>query len=290
MTTGFGEFRFIDAHVHVWDRARNPQDWIDSATMRPIDRDFSMLDLDDTLHRVPAVGAIVVQAANSTQESLDLLAGDLPRSVLGVVGWADLSAASVDADLRRLRSTRHGSRLVGLRHLAHIDPDPVWLLRAGVSRALDLLGRKGLPFDLVLHPGQLGMAAQVVAAHPRVQFVLDHLGKPPIGSADLSEWTRGIADLAALPNIVAKISGLTIEGDRRSWSTEDLRDPIELALELFGPDRLMFGSDWPLVRLSGGYTKWLRAAVSLVGALDPDQVSEIFGGTAVRVYGLPGGR
>jgi L-fuconolactonase len=290
VNTGFGGCRFIDAHVHVWDRARNPQAWIDPATMAPIDRDFSVFDLDDTLRSVPAVGAVVVQASNSTQESLDLLGGDLPKTVLGVVGWVDLSAESVHADLYRLRSARHGSRLVGLRHLAHIDPDPAWLLRAEVSRALDLLGGEGVPFDLVLHPRQLGMAAQVVAAHPQVQFVLDHLGKPPIGSADLGEWTRGIADLAALPNIVAKISGLTIEGDRRSWSTEELRDPIELALELFGPDRLMFGSDWPLVRLSGGYAAWLRAAVNLVGALDPDDVSEIFGGTAARIYRLRGAR
>jgi len=278
----------LDSHAHLWQRERTPQPWIDSASMAPIDRDFWLDDLREAQREAGIEGTILVQSANSASETLDLLAlakGPHDDAVRGVVGWIDLTG-DVSSQLQSVRRAPGGDRLVGIRHLAHQDPDDRWLRRADVGAGLEALAEAELVFDLVVRPDQLADAAAVVAEHPAVTFVLDHLGKPPIAGGDLADWSAGLRAVAASPNATAKLSGLVIEAEWSSWSIDDLREPVELALEVFGPNRLMFGSDWPLTRVAGGLTSWVDAARDLTSELSQGERDHIFGGTAATVYNL----
>lgn len=252
--------------------------------MHAIDRDFWLEDLDAVLTGNGVTGAVIVQASNQSQETLDLLTADLPPSVASIVGWADLDAPGAAAALDDLLALPNGPLLSGLRHLVHIDPDPHWLRRSSVSRGLDSLEKAGLAFDLVVTPAQLADCAVVASEHPGLTFVLDHLAKPPLRSADISAWEAGLRSLAALPNVYAKISGLTMETDWEAWTLGELERPISIALDCFGPRRLMFGSDWPIVDVCGGYAAWLAAARSLTAALSAPERDAIYFHTACAAY------
>jgi L-fuconolactonase len=267
----------IDAHVHLWDRRLDPQDWIDPVAMAPIDRDFGTPELVAMLDEAGIDRAIVVQASNSAGETGRLLALEEPR-IAGVVGWVDL-AADVRAQLRGFGAT--GRRLVGIRHLVHVDADPAWLARPDVGTGLDALAEAGLGFDLVLRSGQLPLAERAAREHPATRFVLDHLG----GVAETDDpdgWERGIRALAERPNVVAKISGLW----RAAARPAELARVVGVAVDAFGPDRLMYGSDWPLVRMGGGAAAWRSAVETALAGLSPAEREQVFAGTAVRHYGL----
>jgi len=273
----------IDAHVHVWTRSTDPQPWIDPETMAPINRDFTMDDLSAMLDTNGVRAAVVVQASNSLAESRRLLDGATDR-VAGVVGWLDLTA-DVAEQLAGL-SDHQRSLLVGVRHLVHMDPDPEWLRRTDVMSALASLGRAELCFDLVVRWHQLAVAEAVVGELPDVQFVLDHLGNPPIGTTDLFVWERSLRALASHPNVSAKLSGVAGWVGGVDWTVDMCGRAIEVGVEAFGPDRMMYGSDWPVVDLAGGSGRWRRAAIELVAGLSPDERRSIYGATATRVYGL----
>ena len=271
----------VDSHVHMWQRSRTPQPWIDPETMRAIDRDFWVSDLEAEMGATGIDQAVLVQSANSAAETAQLLGVSQSRGILGVVGWIDL-AADVPSQLDEIRHLPGGANLVGIRHLAHTDPDPMWLARHDVGTGLHALGAANLPFDLVISASQLRIATTVVAAHPEVVFVLDHLAKPPLRSGNLSQWKDDLAALAELPNVWSKLSGLAIETDWATWGVHDLEPVVELALEAFGPSRLMFGSDWPLVELTGGLSQWLQTAMTLTSHSDSQA---IFASNALGVYG-----
>ncbi|MDN4613914.1 amidohydrolase family protein [Leifsonia sp. F6_8S_P_1B] len=275
----------LDAHAHLWTRASTPQPWIDPGSMAAIDRDFGVADLGEAQQAAGIDGALLVQSSNDLRETRDLLALVDGAAVRGVVGWVDLEG-DVAQQLEELGggAGEVPAGLVGIRHLAHQDPDPQWLGRPAVGRGLDALGDLGLPFDLVVLPAQLPLAAEVARAHPGTRFVLDHLGKPPLASGDLAAWRSDLAALGRLDNVVAKLSGLAIEGDWAGWTVDDLREPVEAALAAFGPSRLMFGSDWPLVRLTRGLDAWLEALRTLLGDLSGDERAAVFAGTAERTY------
>ena len=271
----------IDAHAHLWERARTPQPWIDPVSMSVIDRDFGVAELGAMQTSNGISGSVIVQSSNSEQETLDLLALAASPTVLGVVGWVDLEG-DVSAAIERLRSAPGGDALVGIRHLAHRDADPRWLSRPAVRMGLAALASAGLPFDVVVLPGQLGDVADTAAAHPETVFVLNHLGKPPIASGDLTEWMHDLTRIAALPNTVAKLSGLVVEASWLDWVPGDLRPVMDHALQAFGPDRLMFGTDWPVVELAGGVGRWL----DVLGSLSEPERTAIFAETATRTYEL----
>ena len=274
----------VDAHVHLWNRATDPQPWIDPVEMRPIDRDFGTADLDRMLTATGVDVAVVVQAGNSWAETGRLLAGFDPR-IAGVVGWIDL-AGDVPAQLDdAVEGARARNRLVGIRHLAHLDPDPSWLIRPEVGAGFTHLAERDLGFDLVLRAAQLPLATSVVAAHPGTRFVLDHLG----GIAETDDeaaWTGAVRRFAGQPNTYAKISGLArfAHPDRRAG----LRRSVDVALEAFGPQRLMYGSDWPLSELGAGAPVWREAVSTLIGALSPSEQSSVRSGTATAFYRLDG--
>ncbi|MDN4599134.1 amidohydrolase family protein [Leifsonia virtsii] len=272
----------IDAHVHLWNRRTDPQDWIDPVTMAAIDRDFGSDDLRAMLASTGMERAVLVQASNSLEESERLSHAD-PSVVAGLVAWVDLTG-DVPAQLDRVRTGR--VPVVGVRHLAHIDPDPEWLLRPDVAGGLAALGGEGLVFDLVVRDWQLPQAAALAERHGDVRFVLDHLGGPLAGDADPAGWEKGLRALAAQGNVVAKVSGLTSGLVPGEWDADDLGEVVDVALDAFGPDRLLYGSDWPLAELGGGSPAWRSAFDELVSGLAAGERDALLGGNAARVYSL----
>ena len=273
----------LDAHVHLWERARHPQAWIDPVTMSPIARDFGAGDLGDMLAETGSDAAVLVQSTNSLSETADLLALAATAPVGAVVGWVDLTA-DVAPQLATLRDGPGGALLRGVRHLAHLDADPSWLIRSDVGRGLDALADAGLAFDLVVRAEQLPRAGQVVREHPRLRFVLDHLGNPPFGA--LAGWRRDLRTLGEAPNTVAKLSGL-VTGIEGTWALGDLTPVVDVALETFGPDRLLYGSDWPVVQLAaGGASAWAEAVRTIAQGLTEQESDALLGSTCARTYGV----
>ncbi len=249
--------------------------------MAPIDRDFSMADAEAMLDTVGVDRAIVVQSSNSASETRRLLDGATTR-IAGIVGWLDLTEdvprqlAALAPDARR--------RLVGVRHLVHIDPDPEWLARPDVALGLAALGGEALTFDVVARWWQLPRVTTVATALPGVTFVLDHLGGPPVGTADMDAWAAALGALARRDNVVAKLSGVAGEVGSPDWSPADCLPAIEAAFEAFGPGRLMYGSDWPMVELVGGAPKWHAATRAWVTSLAPSESGAVLGETAAATY------
>jgi predicted TIM-barrel fold metal-dependent hydrolase len=277
----------VDAHHHLWVRSRFPQPWIDPATMGAIEADFEPADLEPVARAAGVVATVVVQSVGSVAETAHLLAVAAGSALVrAVVGWVDLTATDVAAQLRRLRDGTGGDRLVGIRHLVQSEDDPGYLDRADVRRGVAAVGDAGLVYDLLVRDHQLPAATRLVRDLPGTAFVLDHLGKPDLAGGRLTEWRRDLSDLAALPNVTAKVSGLVTEADWARWTPDDLRPAVDHALAVFGADRLMFGSDWPVVRLAASYDRWVEAADGLTGTLDARERASFWSGTARAVYGL----
>ncbi|WP_405508462.1 amidohydrolase family protein [Streptomyces purpurascens] len=274
----------VDAHHHVWDLSVRDQDWITGPELRALRRDFTMKELEPGARAAGVDRTVLVQTVTVPEETPEFLAlADEHDLIAGVVGWTDLTRPGVAEELARLRELPGGRHLKGIRHQVQGEPDPEWLLRPDVRRGLAAVADAGLVYDLVVLPHQLPACARAAAELPGLTFVLDHLGKPPIASGALDPWASGLRALAALPNTVAKLSGLVTEADLASWTVEDLRPYADVALEAFGPDRLMYGSDWPVSTLAAPYGETLDITRRLI---DPHDHTQILATTATRVYGL----
>ncbi|MFD7495238.1 amidohydrolase family protein [Streptomyces sp. NPDC059832] len=279
--------RIVDAHHHVWDLSVRDQDWITGDELAPLRRDFTLSDLEPEARAVGVDATVLVQTVTVAEETPEFLA--LARDsdlVAGVVGWCDLTAPDVADTLAALRELPGGDRLVGIRHQVQGEPDPAWLLRPDVRRGLRAVADAGLVYDLVVQARQLPATVQAAALLPELTFVLDHAGKPPVAAGGLRPWAEDVRALAARPNTVCKLSGLVTEADVRSWTVRDLRPYADTVLDAFGPDRLMFGSDWPVCRLAATYEEVVDAARSLTDALTADERARVLATTAERVYGL----
>jgi L-fuconolactonase len=279
--------RIVDAHHHVWDLGVRDQDWITGPALAPLRHDFLLGDYRSVADANGIAAGIVVQTVTVPAETPELLALAAASDLIaGVVGWADLAAPDVADKIAALSEMPGGAKLVGLRHQVQSEPDPDWLTRPDVLRGLAVVAQAGLVYDLVVTAGQLAASARAAAAVPDLVFVLDHLGKPPIAAGRTEPWAQDLRDLAALPNTVAKLSGLVTEADWRRWQVADLRPYAEVALDAFGPARMMFGSDWPVCTLAGSYPDVLAAAQDLTAGLSPAEREAVFAGTATSVYGL----
>jgi L-fuconolactonase len=277
----------IDAHHHLWNLSARPQDWLDDPALAPIRRDFGPADLRVAAERAGVDATVLVQVLPDIEETAEFLAlAERSDLVAGVVGWVDLTAPDVAEQLDRLRSGPGGERLVGIRHLVQSEPDPDWLTRPDVLAGLRAVRDAGLVYDVLTRPHQLSAALAAVRAVPDLVFVLDHLSKPDIAGRVLQPWSTRLTALAAEPNVVAKVSGLVTEADWARWSTADLRPYVDLALEEFGTDRLMVGSDWPVSLLAADYERVFATAAELLDGCSTAERDEVFGGTATRVYRL----
>jgi len=275
----------VDAHHHLWDLSVRDQDWITDPPMGAIRRSF--LEPDFVLAAPEVSASVLVQTVCVPEETPEFLALAASSSVVSaVVGWTDLTSPAVDDVLSSLTDSPNGSWLRGIRHQVQGEPDPEWLCRKDVWRGLAAVGSHGLVYDLLTLPHQLPAARRTVAALGNMQFVVDHCAKPAIGSSAPGEWAEPIRSLAEHENVTCKLSGLVTEADWKSWDVDLLRPYFEVVLDAFGPDRLMFGSDWPVCLLAASYGEWLDAARELVSELSPDEQAAIFAGTARRVYGL----
>ncbi|WNM33387.1 amidohydrolase family protein [Streptomyces sp. Li-HN-5-11] len=277
----------VDAHHHVWDLSVRDQDWIRGPELAPLRRDFLLADLEPEAAAARVTATVLVQTVTVAEETPEFLAlAARSDAVQGVVGWTNLAAPDVADTLAELRECPGGEHLVGIRHQVQGEPDPRWLLRPDVLRGLAAVAEAELVYDLVVKPEQLAAAIEAAERLPGLTFVLDHLGKPPIASGELDPWAGLVRRLALLPNTVCKLSGMVTEADWGSWTTDDLKPYADTVLDAFGPDRLMFGSDWPVCRLAATYAEVVETARELTTGLDPAERHEVFTGTAVRTYGL----
>jgi L-fuconolactonase len=270
----------IDAHHHLWTLARGDYGWLTPA-LAPIYRDFGLADLAPHLAAAGIEGTILVQAAPTEAETMFLL--DIAESsdvVRGVVGWTDFDAADAAARIDALAAR---SLLVGLRPMVQDIADDDWLLGPALAPLLTAMARNGLVFDALVLPRHLPRLLQIVGRHPDLAFVLDHCGKPRLATGEIATWQRDIALLAQHPNIVCKVSGLVTEA-ALDWKIADLRQAVDHVVACFGPQRLLWGSDWPVVDLAGGYAGWFAAAETLLADLSPREKAAIFGGNAARIY------
>lgn len=280
-------YMLVDAHHHVWDLRVRDQDWIAGAELAPLRRNFLVSDYERVAAAAGVTASVVVQTVTVPGETPELLElAGASALIAGVVGWVDLTAGDVADRLAALRAMPGGAWLRGVRHQVQSEPDPGWLMRPDVLRGLRAVAAEGLVYDLVITSGQLPVSALAASAVPGLTFVLDHLGKPRIASDQVEPWASDLRRLAALPNTVAKLSGLVTEADWKRWQRADLRPYTEAALESFGPSRLMFGSDWPVCTLAASFDDVRRAALDLTAALSPAERDALFHGTATRIYRL----
>ena len=276
--------RVIDAHQHFWGAGALP--WMTGP--------FAMLaeahgpeTLRPQLAAAGVDATVLVQVRHSLDETAEFLAiAERTDFVAGVVGWVPLDHPDVARVLAELRAGPHGRWLVGVRHLVHDEADPEWLLRPEVRRGLAAVADAGLVYDLLARPRELPACVAVARDFPDLRLVLDHVAKPAVASGGWEPWATDLAALAEHAQVRCKLSGLVTEADHADWSPDDLRPYVAHAIAVFGAERCMFGSDWPVCRVAGDYGAVKAALETIVEDLGADRAA-IMGRTAARTYDLP---
>lgn len=272
----------IDAHHHLWtaDYA-----WLADASLERIRRDYTLDDLREHLRAAGVEATVLVEAGRGDDaETAEFLAlADVTPEIVGVVGWASLTDPALGDTLAAHRERAGGGLLVGVRDQIQAHPAD-HLDRADVRAGLRTIADAGLVNEFVVRPDQLASVIGAVDALPDARFVLDHLGNPRVvaGADGLREWAAVAAEIARRPHVVAKLSGLLAQADWARWTVADLRPFVETAVDLFGPQRLMFGSDWPVCEVAATYEQVMDAIVEILGGRSVD----VFATTAVNTYGL----
>ena len=271
----------IDAHHHFWTYDPARHGWIPDA-MAAIRRDWTPGDLRDELKRHNVDRVVTIEAGASEEETRRLLAHAAEVDyVAGVVGWVDLAAADAGDRLDHFRQDRH---FVGVRHVVQAEADG-FLDRDDFNAGVAALCERDLAYDLLIFERQLPEASRFADRHPAGRFVLDHLAKPRNDLAQLEPWAANLRDLARREHVVCKLSGGITEADL-TWTPDSLRPYFNVALEAFGPGRLMFGSNWPLSEAAGGYGKWIDAVRDYIKPLSADERASIMGRVAATAYRL----
>ena len=273
----------IDAHQHFWQYNEQEYGWIgpDMAVLR---RDHLPGDLRPLQKALGIEGTVAVQARQTVGETrwLQALADQNPE-IAGVVGWVDLCSPSVGRELETL--CRKG-RLCGVRHVVQDEPEERFLLREDLTRGIALLETFGLTYDILIYTRHLPVACQFVARFPEQRFVLDHMAKPPIADGRLSSWAEGIRRLAEHPHVYCKVSGMVTEADWAGWKAADFCPYLDVVVEAFGTDRIMFGSDWPVCTVAGSYSQVMALAYAYAAQFSAAEQMAMEGGNAVRFYGI----
>lgn len=272
----------IDAHHHFWRYSPAEYGWIDDS-MAAIRRDFLPYDLAAEIGGAGVDGVISVQACQTLSETEWLLTmAEAHPWIRGVVGWAPLADPKAPGLLEGLAAN---PRLLGVRHVLQAEAD-AYMDRADFNAGLAQLHRLQLAYDILIYHQQLPAAIRLVDRHPDQVFVLDHIAKPDIRGGALQPWARDLAELARRRHVFCKLSGVVTEVDYASWSYEQILPYMETALATFGPERMMFGSDWPVCRVATTYAAWVRTAERFAASLSADEQRAVFAETAVRAYRL----
>jgi L-fuconolactonase len=270
----------LDAHQHFWsyDAAQYP--WIPPGS--PLHRDWLPADLAALQKPLGFDGAIAVQARQVVGESDWLLSlADHHAHVKGVVGWVDLRSDRVEADLARLAAH---PKFVGVRHVVQEEPDDDFMLGKDFQRGISKLAAFGLTYDILIYPKQLPAAIRLAENFPAQPFVLDHIAKPPIKDGTIEPWKALLRELAKLPNVHCKVSGMLTEADHRHWQAGQFRPYLDTVFEAFGPARLMYGSDWPVCLFAGSYDQAFRLVDDYASVLTEAERAGLFGDNCARFY------
>lgn len=270
----------IDAHQHYWTIARGDYGWLTPA-LAPIYRDFGPGDLAPHLTKHGIAATILVQAAPTEAETTYLLKlAAAQDTVAGVVGWTDLAAAHAPA---RIKELARNPLLVGLRPMLHDLADDQWLLQAALAPALEAMQSVNLVFDALIRPRHVPVINTIATRHPDLRVVVDHGAKPEIAAARLEPWQTEMAALARCRNVSVKMSGLVTEA-KPDWTIADLAPFVRHLIGAFGPDRIAWGSDWPVLLISGDYDRWHETSEALLAPLSARDRAAIFGGNAANIY------
>lgn len=273
--------RRIDSHQHFWDLRSAAWNWSGNPVL---DRVFEPVDLEPELRQAGIEGTVVVQALDAYEDTDYMLRlADETDWILAVVGWVPLLRPS-EAEEALERLCAH-PKFRGVRHLIHGEADPDWIVREAALESLGLLARRGLVYQIAAsYPRHLEHVPRLAEAHPSLKLVIDHLASPPLPSGELSDWRRQLEVAAAYPNVTTKVSELGWATKKEEWSVTDIEPAVEAALEIFGADRLMWGSDWPVCLVNGSYQQvWDESLAALRGCSERE-LDAILGGTAERVY------
>jgi L-fuconolactonase len=277
----------VDAHHHFWNLEREPMPWM-TAEHGVIRRSFEPTDLEPLLERAGVSRTVLVQAACSDSDTDSMFEHAARHEWIGgVIAWADLRSPA--RALERLDELAMQPKLRGIRHLIHDEPDPHWILQDDVLESLALLERRQLILELpCVYPRHLGDVPELATCFPDLTIVIDHLAKPPLGSDAMTRWAEALHAAAAHGNAVAKVSGLNTALAASDWDAGDLVEAVGVALDAFGPSRLMCGSDWPVALLNGDYERVWRETVRVISDCAPQQAEQLLSQTALRVYHLDG--
>ena len=273
----------IDSHHHFWKYDPVEYDWIDDS-MKVIRKDFFPENLKTTVQEAVVDGVISVQARQCVEET-DWLIGMAHQYefIKGVVGWLPLIQDDVEEYLVKYANEKI---LKGVRHVIQGEPDPEFMLRKDFNNGISLLKKYSLVYDILIVERQLPDTIRFVDQHPEQVFVLDHIAKPFIGRNELSPWKENIQELAKRENVNCKISGMVTEADYQKWTPSQLLPYFEVILEAFGPDRLLFGSDWPVCLVATSYKNWMGLVRKSIAQLSESEKANIMGENAIRLYQL----
>ncbi|QDU63501.1 Amidohydrolase [Planctomycetes bacterium Pan216] len=275
----------IDAHQHFW-RQSLPfnYEWLQAPELAAINRDYLPADLEPHLERTGVDRTIFVQTQHNLEENRWVLglAENLDWMV-GVVGWVDLASETCEEQLLEFKNH---PKFVGIRHVTHDEPDDDFIIRPDVLRGLKVLEKYRVPFDLLFYVKHLRHTSLLARTLPELPMVIDHLAKPRIKDRVFDDWEEDFRQAAKFPNIYCKLSGMVTEADRSDWKPSDLKPYIEIALEGFGPERCLFGTDWPVCELAGTYEEVYAALTETIDALSDTEKEQILGRTAAEFYGI----
>lgn len=273
----------IDSHHHLWRYDPSEYAWIGDG-MGAIARDFTAADLRSVAGPLGVAGSIAVQARQTVEETDALLAvAEQDEFVLGVVGWAPLASDRLPETLDRWSDQ---AALKGLRHVVQDEPDDNFFDGTDFNRGVAEALARGFRYDLLIFARQLPATIRFVDRHPGGRFVLDHIGKPVIKAGEIDSWRTRVTELAERPHVACKVSGVVTEADWAAWTPESIRPYLDAALEAFGPERLMFGSDWPVSLLATEYERWVRVVTDWVAELTTDEQEAVLCRTACDFYGV----
>jgi L-fuconolactonase len=271
----------IDSHQHFWQVGRFDYPWM-TPEVDVLCHDYLPAQLEPILQHNGVQQTVLVQASNSVEETRWLLSlADQNPFIAGVVGWVDLLSDDVRSQLDDLAAH---AKFKGVRHLVESEPADDWLAQESVRRGLRELAARGLSYDLLVHPRHLKHAKRVVDECPDLRFVIDHMAKPAVAKSEIGQWARELKPLASAGNVWCKLSGLVTEASWTNWRIEHFIPYVDKALEYFGPQRMMFGSDWPVCLLAASYEQVLEVFQTLLADLSEEERDLIFRKNASQFY------
>jgi L-fuconolactonase len=273
----------IDAHHHLWRYTPAEYDWIDES-MQVLRRDFLPEDLKAAMRSAGVDGTVAVQARQTLEETRWLL--DLAETndeILGVTGWAPIAGGDFPALMEEFENR---PKLKGLRHVIQSEKDENYILREDFNAGIRALAGSGLVYEILIYERHLPQTIEFVDRHPQQVFVLDHVAKPLIAAGIVEPWASRMRELGQRENVWCKVSGMVTEADWKTWTPEKLKPYMDVAVEAFGPSRLIAGSDWPVCLVACSYDRWWHVLQEYFAGFSETERARVFGGNAVEVYGL----